>query len=456
MRVFDFLFVYEIKSRELETICLLKYELERRGYTVKIAETWQHNFRPFRPINAKVCVVFALYDDGQIQYFFNFATEIKKIVNLYWEQIFNNAEENDNLSSHVVRDYAKMGVHLCWGDKSVRRLLDEYLVPCQNIFRIGHIAYDFFRPQLTEYFMTRDDVLRKYNICVEKKVLLFISSFAFIGMPDSTLNTPLYQNCGFDPFKFRNISEKSQAAILGWFQSALIDNPDYEIIYRPHPAEVGSELLVIMQNENRNFHVLTDFSVKQWIFIADKVCTWISTSIAEVYAASKGCSILRPFAIPYEADIPIYSNASFISDYESFISSLLHPNDEQSIDPAILHEYYYQDDKVPSYMLACSVLENVLRNDQYSSDCFEQLRPMKLKKRNGARRVLGRILNRTLMILLRTEFGQRITSKFLRSASFMINERIFAIKMARKNYASESEITSIQKRIATTLKYNSK
>lgn len=32
----DFLFIYEHKVRELENLCLLKYELDRRGYRVKI------------------------------------------------------------------------------------------------------------------------------------------------------------------------------------------------------------------------------------------------------------------------------------------------------------------------------------------------------------------------------------------------------------------------------------
>ena len=32
----DFLFIYEHKVRELENLCLLKYELDRRGYRTKI------------------------------------------------------------------------------------------------------------------------------------------------------------------------------------------------------------------------------------------------------------------------------------------------------------------------------------------------------------------------------------------------------------------------------------
>ena len=35
----DFLIMYEHKNREINSDCLLKVELERRGYTVKIENT---------------------------------------------------------------------------------------------------------------------------------------------------------------------------------------------------------------------------------------------------------------------------------------------------------------------------------------------------------------------------------------------------------------------------------
>ncbi len=36
MKELDFLFIYEHKVRELENLCLMKYELDRRGYKTKI------------------------------------------------------------------------------------------------------------------------------------------------------------------------------------------------------------------------------------------------------------------------------------------------------------------------------------------------------------------------------------------------------------------------------------
>lgn len=36
MKEFDFLFIYEHKVRELENLCLMKYELDRRGYKLRL------------------------------------------------------------------------------------------------------------------------------------------------------------------------------------------------------------------------------------------------------------------------------------------------------------------------------------------------------------------------------------------------------------------------------------
>ena len=36
MEELDFLFIYEHKVRELENLCLMKYELDRRGYRTRI------------------------------------------------------------------------------------------------------------------------------------------------------------------------------------------------------------------------------------------------------------------------------------------------------------------------------------------------------------------------------------------------------------------------------------
>lgn len=455
MRVFDFLFVYEIKNRELESICLLKYELERRGYTVKIVETWQYNFLPFRPINAKVCVTFALYDNGQIAYMNRFTYRLEKLVNLQWEQIFTNAEEYDLMITHAVKDEAKHGVHLCWGEKTVERLINLYKVPAKNVRLTGHIANDFYHPALRGYFLPPDKLLEMHGIKKDLKIVLFISSFAYIGMPDSMLDNPLYRDCGFDPFELRDLSEKTQAKLLEWFERFLKNHNDFVVVYRPHPAEIGNAKLFEMQSEVPGFYVISDCSVKQWILVADKISTWISTSIAEVYAASKGCSVLRPYPIPFSADIPLYNNARFITDYESFAGSVISNTEDWSVPKLDIRKFYHVDDTNPSYILACDVLEEVIQSDGYCNQSFQNIGyHHSTKKKHGLVSLVISASNCVIMLLLRFNLIQRLLSNHQGRRAADLRERVFSIKMAKKNNTSDREIFDIQTKISTIITRN--
>ena len=64
----DFLFIYEHKVRELENLCLLKYELDRRGYRTKIMHIEDAEaLKAMRPIyHAKVVVMMACYQNLSI------------------------------------------------------------------------------------------------------------------------------------------------------------------------------------------------------------------------------------------------------------------------------------------------------------------------------------------------------------------------------------------------------
>ena len=66
----DFLFVYEHKVRELENLCLLKYELDKRGYKTKIIHIEDAEaLKAMRPIyHAKVVVTMACYRNSSIEW----------------------------------------------------------------------------------------------------------------------------------------------------------------------------------------------------------------------------------------------------------------------------------------------------------------------------------------------------------------------------------------------------
>ena len=90
MTELDFLFIYEHKVRELENLCLMKYELDRRGYRTKIVYIDDaYNAMQDRPIyHAKVVCTMACYDNYTLFWHTKEFVKFEKVIDLQWENIF--------------------------------------------------------------------------------------------------------------------------------------------------------------------------------------------------------------------------------------------------------------------------------------------------------------------------------------------------------------------------------
>ena len=116
----DFLILYEHKARELENICLLKIELENRGYSVEILNI--HEIKRLRYLfwkKPKVLITFALYDDQDFYGHVNsIVGNINKVVNLQWEQVLSEKAIENGL--YNPKGKAALAVHLSWGKKIMK------------------------------------------------------------------------------------------------------------------------------------------------------------------------------------------------------------------------------------------------------------------------------------------------------------------------------------------------
>ena len=189
MKQYDFVFVYEIKNRELENDCLICYELERRGYKVGFIETWDEEFRRSRPLKTKVVIAFAMYDDAMFRFIDYHVTDCDKYVNMQCEQIFDNSAAEKDLEYVLKLNGSKVigvsglptnAVHISWGENNYKRLVNQFQVPNKNVRITGHVALDFLRPELRKFFLSREVLFQKFHIPLDKKVCLFISSFVYI------------------------------------------------------------------------------------------------------------------------------------------------------------------------------------------------------------------------------------------------------------------------------------
>ena len=92
MRQVDFLFVYDVKNREYDNLCLLGAELKRRGYRVAYQSFWHSCTHLLYPrYKTHVAAIATCYKDTVYRTFTGFVGSFEKVVNLQWEQIPPNS-----------------------------------------------------------------------------------------------------------------------------------------------------------------------------------------------------------------------------------------------------------------------------------------------------------------------------------------------------------------------------
>lgn len=368
MLKYDVLLTYEIRNREIESVCLLRMELERRGYKVGIVPQYNTFFESPEPVEADVVLVPAYYRDRAKFYASSHTVKTDKIINLQWEQMYRNLDMTGDTYLKATKPWGRSAVHIAWGDKTFERMTEEWHVPARNVTVTGHIAMDFLRGPLARYYMDRETLFKQYDIPADKKVCLFISSFTYQTMHERFLKGMGHVNedgKSFDAYEYRDITIESQKIVLEWFDRLMSGNDDI-VVYRPHPEEKDSPILAEMCRKHPNFRVISDHSVKQWILTTDKLFVWLSTSIVEAYIAGKSCGILRPIAMPEHIELCIYNDAEFITDYDTFEKAY---NSEEISFPMKrenIEAFYYVPHGTYSYQLVADVVEKVLQDDSYT------------------------------------------------------------------------------------------
>lgn len=351
----DYLIIFEVFQRELENILLIKLELEKRGYSVAIER------RPFRAISilrkkylnkVKCVLVPTVYSEDVIYSVYLIAGKVEKICNLQWEQVSSFAGESGRTGGRSIypQGICKGAIQLCWGEKPVENLILSGMEKNRCTI-VGPVQMDFLRPEFKQYYKNRSEICSEYSFDSNKQILTFISSFSLTAAP-SDLKKYLSDVVGKNYIEdFAEISICSQNKILDWFDRYLEEFPKTELIYRPHPTEFNSERLKEINEKHPNFHIISDYSVKQWILISDKILMWYSTSCAEAYFANKPFCILRPYTIPHDRELTIMEGAKFTTCYNDMVCELDQGNSILSpLNHALIDLYYNYDSSVPAYV----------------------------------------------------------------------------------------------------------
>lgn len=359
----DFVIFYQHKSRELDNISLLKYELEKRGYSVKISSVYAYKKKNFK--NVKVVVAPFLYHNDNFRLFYNYVGEFNKIVNLQGEQVLS-VEDVNNINSYMYpHGFAKEAVHLCWGNNSLKRL-QKADVLSDKLEIVGPIQMDMLRSEFDNFYKSKEEMATKFNLKANKKWTMFVSSFAIGDASEKEIED--FAKGGSSIIDFKNICYESKTKTIEWIERYLLEYKDAEFIYRPHPAEQQDMRLSQLASKYKNFHLIDKLSVKYWIKVADEIINWFSTTIAEIFFANKNCAIIRPVEIRKDLDVDIMTGANFSTTYEEMLKQL--KSEIFPIDNKLIYDYY-DVQKTPSYIRICDVLEKVYKEDSYELDLEE-------------------------------------------------------------------------------------
>lgn len=362
MKNVDIVIRYEHKVRELESIMLLKLEMERRGYTV--AFTANYDYKNKTKYNPRLILSPAIYNDAQLRTDISRYGLKKKIANLLWEQLMGIAEEESPTGPHNVFGTGQKAIAFCWGKNTQRRLVSAGMPIC-NAKVVGQINTDILREPFRENLATKELLAEKFGLDVKSRWNLFVSSFAYCEL--DVIQKEIIRKENGDKYleEFTNISIESRRKLLVWFEEALKKYPADVFIYRPHPDEMAkSKELKDLILKYPNFYVISDMSLKHWCNAADKIYNWYSTGIIDSIVLNKPSRILRPCFIPKEYDYRLFYTASHIKTIHDFLEDYNSLDTTTCLDRKMVDDYYYLPKRYV-YLEICDILEEMLNTDKY-------------------------------------------------------------------------------------------
>lgn len=366
MRELDFLFLYEHRVRELENLCLIKYELDRRGYRTEIRyiEDAENSLavKPF--IHTKVLLVMACYNNQTLEWQTKNFVRFDKVIDMQWENIVYPKDEH---RENAYKNYIEIGkdvVRVSWGKQNAQRMLNVVKMDPKKLKVIGHVGMDFLRKPLANYYVSREELFRKYQIPMDKKVVLFASPYYGDCLEESYIEDMCmrFTDSWRDYYEFMC---RSQAEVLSWIEEILQEDQDICFVFRPHPGH-PSKCAQKLADKYTNFKIISKESVKQWIVTCDKVYTGNSSVVVEAFFARKMCQLVFPFPVTEGFELKLISDSVKITDFEGFKTSVYSQEEQFPTPEKSIEEIYIIDWNEPGYIKFANMAEEVLKSDYYT------------------------------------------------------------------------------------------
>lgn len=337
--------VVEHKNRELESACLLKVLLRKRGITAAIVyEGWNEGPMSVR-LHPELIVLPWCYDDDDVARFSTYQSANKngvKLLNSHCEQITSS----DSSELAVPTGRASQSYHLCWGDYFKDRLL-QVGIQEETIRVVGSPRLDFFREELRDLSSSREYLSKRFCLDSSKHWILIIGGFSAAFLSDERVDE-LKRRGFYHASENSALARKAFSVISSWLRAVIqkLNNRRVEIIYRPHPSEPGSDIVESIAKDNSSFHIIKELPIRDWLINADAAYMWNSTSSVEAaYAGTpvfSMCPVDMPDYFRYDMlkHVPqIYTAEDLLRSINSVLDGRVHGPDDAFLNDL---DYYYR------------------------------------------------------------------------------------------------------------------
>ncbi|WP_418357293.1 hypothetical protein ACNH6B_13810 [Shewanella basaltis] len=313
----DVLLVFEHVSRELESLFIIKAELEKKGLSVAIAPMHFDRYYSILSYHPKILVLPYLYSENNktLKQFRDLYGDDVVCLNLHHEQFYNDDTKHHMLPKD---DYSKNVFHLCWSDKFKDDLI-QIGVKDIDIEVLGNPRCDsFYMPTLPQL----EKIKEGYS-----KVIFVPTTFSWAFVDENYF----LSNDSIDPVEFKKTREITLNAAKSYFidfYEASSIYPEYLFVLRPHPFEdieyflskflefTGLEVLP------KNIIITRDYNVYNWMKIADYTVGWCTTVNVESVMAGVPSIIYHPTFYPSKMNLEFYNYFNIVTDKKVLFSIL--------------------------------------------------------------------------------------------------------------------------------------
>lgn len=372
----DIVIVYEHKAREYYNSCLIKAELEKRGYSVWLCHHsyyhtwWMRLFAKPKAVITLCALLTELRKDWTtLEQHTNFLRGVAPyVINLQSEQMFRN----ENCEYNVVFDktYTDRIYYVCWGEWRKRQLL-ELGIEEEHTRVTGAVQLDLCHEKFYSIYKTKSEIGKLYELDEKKEWVLFISSFPYVTYTDKEfewsvkVQNQYKQKINIDKlYTMKDAATHAYTTILEWIEKYLWENTEQIIIYRPHPGEkVTQRIEKIKKLFPDNFYCIREENIQQWIYVCDYIDTWVSTAVVESTFMNKVCNIIQPIDAPKDFQPVFMDGLEKINTYEKFANTHRKQGCVSEDERDRRLNDYYANDHMMAYEEICDWVEEILSKD---------------------------------------------------------------------------------------------